>query len=211
MTDQSPSTELSPIQLRTQPKPVWVISMARPDLHQKIPFEWVKLFLTLDPACDLINSHFRCVDVSRLQHVVLNGVDVWPVNREIYATHFFEKAWEYGGWPKVTLVFDSDQLERSFKEVPVNIDAEVLAEIKKTYPTMVRTEVEGSFWLSRLAEDDPHIAKPYEREYCRWISGDPFAALKALVIFTDDSALCVDLLLPLLNANPHWNVPVSGC
>lgn len=180
--------------------------MPRPALHQSIAFEHVKVFVTLDRSYSLIDSHFRCVSFSKLEQIVANGVDVSPVRREIYATQYFEKAWEYGDWPKVTMAFDSDQLERTFKEVPADISPNELAKIRKTYPTMLPMEADNSIWLSRLPKDDPHITKSYEREYCRWIPGDPFAALKALLVFTDDEALCADLLLPMLDASPYWNV-----
>ncbi len=124
---------------------------------------------------------------------------------------FFDKAWEYGGWPKVVMAFDRELICNTYKEVPSDIDVGELAEIRKTYPTMLSAEESKTLWLSRLAEDDPHIAKSYEIEYGRWIPGDPLEALSALIVFTDDEANCISPLVTFLEANPNWNVAENQC
>ena len=180
--------------------------MPKPEPYASISSVWVPIFKELDPSLELIKkSTFRCVSLSRLESVVLNGVDVEPLDHQIYTTMFFDKAWEYGGWPKIAMAFDQKLINRTFKEVPFDTDKDELAEIRKTYPTMLTSADGKTLWLSRLAEDDPHIAKSYEIEYGCWIPGDPLQALSALIVFTDEEAPCLTSLMTLLEASPHWS------
>jgi hypothetical protein len=48
----------------------------------------------------------------------------------------------------------------------------------------VLESVDGdTLWFSRLAPDAPGITTPYQVEYARWIPGDPFEALCAVLVF----------------------------
>ena len=136
-------------------------------------------------------SSYRCVGLNKLEYIFSKGVDVDPVDHEIYTTTFFDKAWEYGGWPKVAMAFDASQLEKTYIEVPSDLGSVELEKLRKTYPTLERTESGETLWLTRLSEGDPHIAKSYEIEYGRWIPGDPLNALRALIVFTDDETFSI--------------------
>ncbi len=62
---------------------------------------------------------FRGVSIDRLVTVLNHGIDVLPTNAVIY-TDCFDKAFEYGGWPKVVLAFDADRLQTTFREIPAD-------------------------------------------------------------------------------------------
>ena len=111
MTNDLPTFSIRALELCIQPRPIWIVAMPKPDIHQKIPFDWIRLFMDLDPSRGLIRSTFRCVNFSRIEQVIENGVDVTPIDHEIYTTTFFDKAWEYGEWPKLALAFDQNLLE----------------------------------------------------------------------------------------------------
>ena len=95
----------------------------------------------------------RGVKLSRLQFVLQNGVDVEP-GRPLWAAIGLEKAWEYGGSPKLLLVLNDDTLR------PPNLD----------FPLDIPEE-----------KRDPY-KKQNEQEYCRFPTGDPRSCLVALII-----------------------------
>ena len=82
--------------------------------------------------------------------------------------------------------------------------ADEFALVTKTFPTVVPVPETKTIWLSRLMHDDPHLGKSYEIEYGHWIPGDPFIALNALIIFTDNEQQCIDQLQPTLVSSQHW-------
>jgi hypothetical protein len=124
---------------------------------------------------------FRGVSASRLPVVLRSGIDVEPTDSAIYA-HYFDKAWEYGGFPKLVLALDMTGLDRTYKELPEDADGAEIEELRQTYPTRLTTE-DRTIWLTRLQEDDPHAATQYEWGYGWWIPGDPIAVLRFAVVF----------------------------
>lgn len=122
------------------------------------------------------------MNAERLSTVRATGIDVEPTDSAIYVGDF-DKAWEYGGFPKLMLALDADRLEHTFTVLPDDADAETLAGVERRFPTVIRRQ--GELWCSRLDADDPRLGSPYEVEYCRWIPDDPFDALRALLVFSD--------------------------
>lgn len=144
------------------------------------------LIEALDPngLIGLSSCIFRAVEFERIHQVVMFGVDVEPTTAPLFAGRL-DKAIEYGGVPKVVLAYDPDLLERSFRVFPAVIDQADLSEIKKTYPTEIPSDDGQSICLSKFPFEDPRAATAYEFEYGRWIPGNPFNALRAIIIFTD--------------------------
>ena len=132
----------------------------------------------------LLYSEFRAVEIEHLQRILRKGIDVEPTDAVIF-TGCFDKAWEYGGWPKVMIVLERSKLQRTYCEIPATIAPDELAKLRELYPAMVRSIDGTKLWLSRLAEDDPRITSSYETTYARWIQGDPFDVLKAIIVFAD--------------------------
>jgi hypothetical protein len=78
----------------------------------------------------LLGAIFRGVALSRLGTVLRQGIDVTPSHAPFYAEDF-EKAWEYGGWPKMILALNPGQLDRTFREVASDAP---LAELNRCCP-----------------------------------------------------------------------------
>jgi hypothetical protein len=95
----------------------------------------------------------RGVKLSRLEFVLQNGIDVEP-GRPLWVAIGLEKAWEYGGLPKLLLVLDQDRLQ------PPNLD----------------------FSLDTAGEKRGSYKRQNEQEYCRLPAGDPCSLLVALII-----------------------------
>lgn len=129
----------------------------------------------------------RAVSIDRLRYITTFGCDVEPTTAPLYVDHV-DKALEYGDWPKVLEIFHAGRLERTYAEVPSDTAPDQLAALTRTFPTKVPSADGKWFWLSRLAADDPRLAKPYEMDYARWIPGDPWEVLVACVILVSDRA-----------------------
>lgn len=123
---------------------------------------------------------FRGVALDRFEAIARNYVDVEPTNAVIFADGL-EKALEYGDWPKVVLVLRREFVKSSFRYAPGTTSEADLEIIRRDYPTLVRLD-DGSFWLSRMREDDRRIATAYESAYGWYIPGDPKEALAALLL-----------------------------
>lgn len=138
-----------------------------------------------------IGCIFRGVSVDRLSIILRTGIDVEPPNRHFFADHF-EKAMEYGDWPKVILALDVKKVKRTFVEIPADTPQAEIASLRAIYPTL-RTRNDGeALWLSRLPDQDPRVASPYEVAHGYWIPDDPRSALRGIVILAsskDEPAL----------------------
>lgn len=137
----------------------------------------------------LSSCYYRAVSADRLPAVLENGIDVEPTDSVIYADKAFGKAWEYGGFPKMVLALNPDELEPTYREVPTDTPADEIAEIRKDYPTVLTSSDGEWLWCSRLDEDDGGTAKSYERLYARWIPGNPFDALRSVFVFGNEEDL----------------------
>jgi hypothetical protein len=156
--------------------PIWIVGLSGEDAPDD-----VELLERTDPS--LFSCVFRGVGLGRLKTVQSSGIDVEPSDSVIFA-ELFEKAWEYGGMPKVFLALDATKLKRTFVEVASTISPQELESLRAVFPTMLTSRDGTSIWLSKLREDDPRLATNYETEYARWIQGDPRNALKAVFIFS---------------------------
>jgi hypothetical protein len=146
-----------------------------------------QLLSKLDPdgAMQLSDCVFRGVEIERISCILSTGVDVEPTTAPIYSTDRFDKAVEYGGVPKVVMAFDPSYLDYTYREVPSSASLNEINTLKQIFPTEISVKEGSSLWLTKLAFDDPRASTYYEIEYSRWIPGNPFDALKAVIIFTD--------------------------
>lgn len=126
---------------------------------------------------------FRCVSLGRLAVILRTGCDVEPPDAVIFVAGSPGKTLEYGDADsKVMLLLDPEKLRSSHREVPADLDPAELAELARDYPTRLELEDGVHLWLSRLPRGDRRIYSPYEVEYGRWISGDPWQALLGVVV-----------------------------
>ncbi|MFW6002714.1 MAG: hypothetical protein ACOCQD_05175, partial [archaeon] len=110
---------------------------------------------------------------------------VLPTDSVIYC-ELFEKAMEYGEWPKIMMGLDPSGLDRTFREVDANIDQKEINKLLKTYPVQQKSNDGSKIWLSRLSESDPRRATSYEVNYAKWIPGDPWKVLKIIILVDID-------------------------
>ena len=129
------------------------------------------------------DTEFRGVALDRLPAILANGVDVEPVTAPIFVSEF-SKAWEYGGWPKAVMAFSRMHLECTYREIIIaDTDTDEITRLMVDYPTRIEDQAGERLWLTRLPEADARAASSYEREFARWIPGDPFDALLAVFVF----------------------------
>lgn len=141
----------------------------------------------------LSSSLFRGVDIERIGQILSSGIDVFPSSDPIYAG-CFDKAIEYGGIPKVIIALDPDHLDETCREIPSSTEESVISELKKAFPTEIPAVDGSTIWLTKLSCDDPRAGNDYERVYAKWIPGNPFEALRAVIIFTDSLQAITDTL-----------------
>lgn len=125
---------------------------------------------------------FRCVSFDRIQTIFRTGVDVEPSWHHIYVTSSYDKALEYGSAKKVMLVYDPEYLHKTCRVVPTTTPLDELHELSSEFPTRFTSKDQRNYFFSRLPENDTAVGSPYENEYGRWIPGDPFEALKAVIL-----------------------------
>ena len=164
--------------IQEQP-PVWLIRLRDPVDALRPPVDFVDLRV-LDPL--LPTSAFRGVSIDRLQNVLDNGIDVLPTDSVIYADSY-SKAWEYGGMPKVVLALKWAGLDRTWRELPAATPEAEIAALRLQFGTEVRSDDGSRIWLSRLPDSDRRVGTDYETSYARWIPGNPFDCLRAVLIF----------------------------
>ena len=172
--------------IRVIPFPVWLISSSSIKDSLSPPFDEFQLLEALDPSMELFGCAFRAVNIDRLEFVLDNGIDVEPTNSVIFADHF-EKAWEYGGVPKIILAIDYQKIKKTYLEIDADTHQKEIESLNLTYPTTIRSDDNSKLWLSKLKEDDPKVASAYERDYAYWIPGDSTEAVKAVFIFDNGS------------------------
>jgi hypothetical protein len=181
--------------LLAKPTPVYLVR--HPPTPRSAPLDWSDL-LSLDG--ELGRCEFRGVGVDRLSTVLSTVIDVEPSTAPIYAGAI-DKAWEYGGNPKVVLALLASELRRSWVEVEA--DTNELAAIRTDYSTVIPSDDGTRLWCSRLPADDVRVATSYEAAYCWWIPGDAFKVLRAVFIFVEatDSVEERELLMQAFPGN----------
>jgi hypothetical protein len=178
-------------QVRQSSPPIWFIAVDEETF--RAPDD---LFLL---ACECLGDGqlrgFRGVTLDRLPTVVRLGIDVEPTCTPIYHDHI-DKAWEYGGFPKVILALDERLLDRTFREVPLDHPEEEQQALLEEFPTRVVGPEGSTLWFSKLAPDDPRLTKPYEWAYGCWIPGDAREALNGVFVIgtADDRSKVVAML-----------------
>lgn len=179
--------------LHEGPPAVWILHIPAGD-HFRPPFDWMELLRRMDPSRVLLGSLFRAVSLDLLPKVLSTGVDVEPSNAVVYAGDF-EKAWEYGGLPKLVAAYDPRMLKSSCLEIPAATPPEELRRLTQDYPTQLQSRDGQRLWLSRLPKDDTALATPYEAAWAYWIPGNAKAALRAVIICVrpEDASRVADL------------------
>jgi hypothetical protein len=113
--------------------------------------------------------------------VLAHGIDVLPSSAAIYVSDF-EKAWEYGGFPKLILAIKHDGLASTFTVVDADTSTDELTSLRGEYPTE-KVLPDGRRWFSHLAADDKAVGTGYELAYARRIPGDPLASVLIVLRF----------------------------
>jgi hypothetical protein len=118
--------------------------------------------------------------------ILTTGVDVEPTTAPIFVSDF-DKAWEYGGLPKVVMAFDGTHLQPTCREIIFSetTDDEITG-FMGDYPTRIEDRAGERIWLTRFPRTDTRSSTPYEAEYARWIPGNPLEALLAVFVFLPD-------------------------
>jgi hypothetical protein len=120
--------------------------------------------------------------MSRLEVVLQSGIDVEPPDAVFFASEF-DKAWEYGDWPKLMLALDTKCLRSTCRQEAADISADELALLKETFPLVLHWQDGKRLWLTRLPEGDPRIATDYEVAYAFWLPERQLEALRAIFLF----------------------------
>jgi hypothetical protein len=85
------------------------------------------------------------------------------------------------------MAFDGTHLERTYREVIISdTAADEINRLMVDYPTRVEDLAGERLWLTRFPKTDTRATSAYEREFARWIPGDPFVALLAVFVFVPE-------------------------
>lgn len=167
--------------LAAQPAPVWATPVDAKTYGHKPPITE----RALRESFDVLSPHveFRGVGFDRLPTIRATGVDVEPTTAPIFVSDF-NKAWEYGDWPKVVMAFDGRHLQYTYREIIISdTTADEITRLMVHYPIRIEDLAGERLRLTRFPETDPRAVSPYESAYARWIPGNPFDALLAVFVF----------------------------
>jgi hypothetical protein len=169
-----------------QRAPVWTAVVDEKRHRNSPPIKQFELQIEFQAA---LNPHaeFRGVGLDRLPTILAKGVDVEPTTAPIYVSNL-EKAWEYGGLPKVVMAFDGRHLQRTYREVISDAPDDEIARLMVDYPNRIESRDGKRLWLTRLPETSADSS--YEVNFARWIPGDPFDALLAVFVFKLEGTHC---------------------
>lgn len=164
--------------------PFYVLNLEKDgEEHQFVTiseFDLVDTFPGFFSLKEMVSLEYRAVSIDRFEYILNNGVDVNPTSAPIFCSNL-EKAMEYGRWPKVVMGFDDKKMDKTFREVPSDIDQSELEALKIAYPVEEKSTDGKMIWLSRLNIDDPRRCN-YEITYGRWIPGSPWSCLKIVLL-----------------------------
>lgn len=174
--------------IANDPVPIRLVEIPDATQQYRCPFDHIEFLRSIGELHGdgkaFLRFLYRGVGIDRLECIFKTGIDVEPTTSTIFVGSL-EKAWEYGGFPKIILGLDPGHLSQTFKEVSASITEEELARLEELYPTVLRSSDGKMLWLTRLEECDPRIGTEYEYGYARWIPSDPFKALGIVLIFVD--------------------------
>ena len=173
---QEPIREL----ISKEPRPLWLLTLSEGQ-DWPPPFDWHRLLLEIDPTCMIATSMFRGVEISRLPTVLKNGIDTEPPDAVFFADDF-ERAWKYGGWPKVLMALAPERMTRSWRTIAKDVARAEFEEFKLTYPTVFDDDEPSRLWLSRLPESDIRAGSGYEKAFGYWVPSGQLEALSALFV-----------------------------
>jgi hypothetical protein len=150
----------------------------------------------------------RCVSVEHLPNVLAYGCDVQPTDGVLWVDRSIDKTLEYGGEMKVMLVFRGERLMPTHREIPANTPPRELEALRRTYPTAIPSVDGQMLWLTRLPFEDRRATTPYETAYARWISGDPWEALLAVLVIGRDHERVSEQLRSVLQScgQQQWHM-----
>lgn len=137
-------------------------------------------------ASELLACACRGVSLDRLDSVLQHGIDVWPTDHPIFVDSW-DKALEYGGWPKFLLLLHPGQLHPTWHEVSTTLDPVELSHLRKPHPNQLVSTDGSKLWLTRFNLDVPQAGTAYEATYGNYIPGNPFDALAALLVLAPAS------------------------
>lgn len=176
--------------LSSLPVPAWhivfhgAVNQHKPDIDL---YDVLMQLATTHPlASNLLACACRGVALERLDSVLQHGIDVRPTDHPIFVADW-DKALEYGDWPKLILLLHPGQLRPTGHEVSATLDPGELNELRKTYPNQLVSTDGSKLWLTRFDPDAPQAGTDYEMAYGRYIPGNPFDALAAVLIFAPAS------------------------
>jgi len=86
---------------------------------------------------------------------------------------------------------------------PSDTEPATIDELKKTFPTVIRSECGSMIWLTRLSSEDRRAATAYESDYARWIPEKAVEALRAILTFTDSMSAVIDALSNFSQSRSH--------
>lgn len=176
--------------LSSLPVPAWHI-VCQDTVNQRTPdiniFDVLLQLATTHPlASELLACACRGVSLDRLDSVLQHGIDVWPTDHPIFVDSW-DKALEYGGWPKLLLLLHPGQLRPTWHEVSTTLDPVELSHLRKTHPNQLVSTDGSKLWLTRFNLDVPQAGTAYEATYGNYIPGNPFDALAALLVLAPAS------------------------
>ncbi|MEZ4503022.1 MAG: hypothetical protein R3C39_10390 [Dehalococcoidia bacterium] len=193
-------------QIASSPCPVFVVSLSQREE------EWDALAgVASELAVDLLRRKilgvWHAASFDQMDAIASSGIEVRPTDSPIFVDRDLGKVLRYGGAKKVVLVLDPSALVPTYREVPANLPQEELQALKRLFPTEMRSKDGNWLWLTRLPDGDPRRELPYERDYARWIPGDPFDALKAVLVVGLDSVDLGEAAQTILDActSPKWS------
>lgn len=176
--------------LSSLPVPAWhvvcdgAVNQLKPDINI---FDVLLHLATTHPlASELLACACRGVSLDRLDSVRQHGIDVWPTDHPIFVADW-DKALEYGDWPKLLLLLHRDQLRPTWHEVSATLDPVELSKLRKTHPNQLVSTDGSTLWLTRFNLDVPQAGSPYEAAYGHYIPGNPFDALAAVLVLAPAS------------------------
>ncbi len=171
-----------------QPRPTFLVELTEMVNPEMLKIKEMDLFKEaarlVDPVMnltDLICCGFRGVSWDRLAVVLSTGIDVEPPDATIYVDGF-DKALEYGGWPKVIVALRNHCLDSTFREIAATTPEEQLVDLQRVFGTKLQSADGSKLWLSRLSADDSRVTTDYEVAYARWIPQDALEALAAVFV-----------------------------
>jgi hypothetical protein len=153
--------------LTRQPRPIFLVQLAEtvdPELLRIKELDLLKEAARLaGPVVsftDLISCGFRGVSWDQLGTVISTGIDVEPPDATIYVDGF-DKALEYGGWPKVIVAIRNHCLDSTFREISGTTPEKQLADLQQVFRRKLQSADGTKLWLSRLPADDSRITTDY--------------------------------------------------